>query len=200
MTEGYSLSDLAAVTNEGGLGGNSAWILIILFFLVFGGNNWGRNGEFGQFATAASQSEILLGQQFQGLDNKIDRIGNGIADLGYALTNNIHASQDVVAGAVVNEGRTTQNMLSAYQLDSQKNVDALRYDMSNFACAINQNIDNKFAALEKAQLEQTIAAQANQINQLALAQQMAGVVKYPMASTYAMLNNPFCSCGNGCCN
>lgn len=40
-----------------------------------------------------------------------------------------------------------------------------------------------FAELQKGQLEQTIAAQAQRINQLELAQQMCGVVRYPM--TYA---------------
>ena len=42
MTEGYSLSDIAAVNGGNGMfGGNSSWVLIILFALIFG---WGANG------------------------------------------------------------------------------------------------------------------------------------------------------------
>jgi len=36
----------------------------------------------------------------------------------------------------------------------------------------------------------------NQINQLQMQQAMAGVVRYPNASTYYAGTNPFCSCGN----
>lgn len=186
-TSNYSLSDLATATNGGMCGGNSLWILIILFVLL--GNNGFNRGDYGQFATSASQQDILFSSKFSALDNKIDRLGNGLADLGYALTNNIHNAQDVVAGAVVTEGRATQGLISD-----------VRYDMANFANAINSNIDNKFAMLEKNQLQAQINAQAQEINQLYLAQQMCGVVRYPNGMTYNAGTSPFCNCGNGCCN
>lgn len=188
MENGFSLSDISAVMGRDGFE-NGSWILIILFVLILGNNGFGRVGDYGQFATSASQQEILFGQQFQNIDNKIDRIGNGIADLGYALTNNIHNAQDVVAGAVVNEGRNTQGMISD-----------VRYDMANFACAINSNIDSKFAQLEKNQMQSQIDAQAREINQLYIAQQMCGVVRYPNGMMYNAGTSPFCNCGNGCCN
>lgn len=200
--ENYSLSDIAAASGGEGCG-NSAWILIILFALIFGfgGNGFGnRQGEFGQFATAASQSEILIGQQFQTLNQAVNKVGDGLASLGYSQLQQMSNDTASINGNVVNEGRAIQTQLANCCCENQRNIDSVRYDMANFAAQINSNIDNKFAALEKAQLEQTIAAQQNQINQLSMAQQMAGVVKYPMASTYAMLNNPFCSCGGGCCN
>lgn len=64
--------------------------------------------------------------------------------------------------------------------------------------AVNANINEKFAALEKNQLEQTIAAQQNQINQLNLQAQMCGVVRYPNATTYSAGGNPFFGAGCGC--
>ena len=104
MENGYSLSDLRAVTGDGfGMGSGGLLILIVLFLLFGGGFN--RGGEFGQYATAASQQEILFGQQFQGLDNKIDKIGNGIADLGYANQSLINNAQTVLGSAIVSEGR-----------------------------------------------------------------------------------------------
>lgn len=177
MDNNYSLTDLAAVTNGGGMfgGGGNWFVIIILLFLMMGGN-WGRNaGDYGQYATAASQQDILFSSKFQALDNKIDRIGNGIADATYALNN-----------AVVGEGRGIQTQ-----------VGQVRYDMATAAASINANIDNKFAALEKAQLQQTITAQQNQINALNLAQQLCGVVRYPNVMAYNAGTSPFC--GGGCC-
>lgn len=53
-----SLSDIAAVTGNENLGGSGFWIFaLILIFAMMGGGfgGWNRQGEFGQYATAASQ-------------------------------------------------------------------------------------------------------------------------------------------------
>lgn len=79
--DNYSLSDLAAVTRDtdGAFGGNAWWVILLFLFWGFNGNNWGnRQGEYGQYATAASQQEILFGQQFGQLNDRLTNIGNGI--------------------------------------------------------------------------------------------------------------------------
>lgn len=173
-----SLADIAAVTGGGnnGFGNNGLWLFAILA-LMGGGFGWGnRNygGDFGQYATAASQQEILFGQQFNRLEAKGDNIANGIADATYALNNAINT-----VGS---------------------KVDANKYEAALGFASVNANIDNKFAALERTQLEQRIADQAGQIQQLQLQAAMCGVVRYPLASTYTVGGNPFCNCGNGCGN
>lgn len=222
----YSLADLMSVIgNNGNCGGSSLW-LIIFFVIIFGGGSYGWNnrsgngygtGEFGQFATAASQNEILLGQKFSDLDNKIDRgftsIGNGISDATYALNNSIkdtaYATTNAVkdtayatGAAVANEGRNIQMQLAQCCCDNKQATAQVRYDMANFAASINSNIDNKFAALEKSQLEQQIAAQAQQISQLQMQASLCGI---PRISTYAWGTYPYtappvpscgCNCGN----
>lgn len=115
MTDNLSLSDIAAVTNNDGFGGNNSWFLILIFLLVFG-NGWNRGtGEFGQYATAASQQEILFNQQFSNLDNKMDRgftsLGNGISDATFALNNTIVNGNNNVAGTVIAEGRAISDKL-----------------------------------------------------------------------------------------
>lgn len=121
MDSTYSLSDIAAVSNGEGFGGNSAWVLILLFAMIFGGGGFGFGnravGDYGQFA--ASQQEILFGQQFQNLDNKADRLGNGIADSTFALNNSIKDG---------NYG--TQAAIKDCCCTTQRNTDALRYDMA----------------------------------------------------------------------
>lgn len=172
-----SLADIAAVTrdNDGWGGGNGLWLFAILALMGGGFGGWNRTGDYGQFATAASQQEILFGQRFSELDNKMDRgftsIGNGISDATYALNNAINT-----VGS---------------------KVDANKYEAALGFASVNANIDNKFAALERTQLEQRIADQAGQINQLQLQAALCNVVRYPNGYTYNAGNGPFCNCG-GC--
>lgn len=161
---------------------------------MFGGNNFfGGRGEFGQYATAASQQEILFGQQFQGIENRIDRIGNGIADATFALNN-----------AITTEGRNINGMLTNGFADMQKcccetqrGIDGIKYEGAINTAAINANIDAKFAALEKGQLEQRLAAQDDQIRQLQLNAAMCGVVRYPNSMAYCAGPYPFTPCCGG---
>lgn len=77
----FSLADVKAVTDRDGDGWGGSWMWIIIIFLfAFMGNGWNRNGDYGQYATAASQQEILFGQQFGQLNDRLTNIGNGICD------------------------------------------------------------------------------------------------------------------------
>ena len=191
MTEGYSLSDIAAVNGGNGMFcGNSSWVLIILFALIFGwgGNGLGRCNDFGQYATASSQTEILLGQQFQNLDNKIDRIGNGIADATFALNNSIKDGN-----------YATQNIIKDCFCANQKNIDSVRFDMSNYASAIQATDTANTQKILDVLAQNKIEALQGRINQLELQNAMCGVVRYPNGITYNAGTSPFCACNNGCC-
>ena len=193
-----SLADIAAVTrdNDGWGGNNGLWLFAILALMGGGGFGWGnRNGDFGQYATAASQTEILLGQQFQGLtntvnsqaqalDNKIDRIGNGIADATFALNN-----------SVTGEGRAIQMQLAQCCCDNKSATAQVRYDMANFAAATQQAIHAEGEATRNMLQQNKIESLQGQINQLQMQAAMCGVVRYPMATTYTSGGNPFCGCG-----
>lgn len=129
--ENYTLSDIAAATGDGFGNGNNGWIMIMLFALIFGGGgfrNYGNHGGgYGDFATAASQQEILFGQRFAELDNKIDRIGNGIADATFALNN-----------SVTNEGRAVLGKLADCCCENLRASDAIKFDMANYAAALGR--------------------------------------------------------------
>lgn len=178
--ENYSLSDIAAATNnENGFGGTSAWVLIILFALIFGNGGFGVNGArdgYGQFATAASQQDILFSSKFSDLDNKIDRVGNGIADATFALNNSI---KDCCC-------------------ENQRNTDALRYDMSQMFATVNATTTAQTQKILDTMASNKIADLQNQINMLQMQNMMCGVVKYPMMSAYNSGANPFCGGGCGC--
>lgn len=200
---GYTLSDISAVTNgmNGLGGGNSLVTLLLLFALISGNGLFGARGDYGQFATAASQQEILFGQQFQNIDNKIDRLGNGIADATFALNNSIKDGNAMVAGRVVDEGRAMQAQLADCCCTTQRNIDSVRFDMSNYACQIQATDTANTQKILDAIAQNKIETLQGRINQLELQSAMCGVVRYPNTMAYDAGRSPFCNCGGcGCGN
>ena len=194
--DNYSLSDLAAVTKDADGWGGGAWWIIILFLFVFmgGGGGWGnRQGELGTYATAASQQEILFGQQFGQLNDRLTNIGSGICNLGYEMQGNI--------GQLGKEMALAQNGTNMTIMQSANGIQA---QLAECCCTtqraidgVNANMEAKFAALEKSQLEQRIAEQSARIASLEMDNRMYGVVRYPNGYAYNAGPSPFCACG-GC--
>lgn len=195
-----SLSDIAAVTrgnDNDGWGNGGAWWIIILFLFVFmGGGFWGnRNGDYGQYATAATQQEILFGQQFGQINDRLTNLGNGICSLGYDMQGNIcqlgkemALSQNGTNMTIMQNANSIQAQLAQCCCDTQRAIDG-----------VNANIEAKFAALEKSALEQRIAEQSARIASLEMDNRMYGVVRYPNGYTYNAGASPFCGCNSGCC-
>lgn len=195
-----SLSDIAAVTrgnDNDGWGNGGAWWIIILFLFVFmGGGFWGnRNGDYGQYATAATQQEILFGQQFGQINDRLTNLGNGICSLGYDMQGNIGQlgkemalAQNGTNMTIMQNANSIQAQLAQCCCDTQRAIDG-----------VNANIEAKFAALEKSALEQRIAEQSARIASLEMDNRMYGVVRYPNGYTYNAGASPFCGCNSGCC-
>mgnify|MGYP002764756586 CR=1 FL=1 len=190
--DNYSLSDLAAVTKDADGWGGGAWWIIILFLFVFMGGGWGnRQGEFGQYATAASQQDILFGQHFGRIDDRLTNIGNGICNLGYEMQGSI--------GQLGKEMALAQNGTNMTIMQSANGIQA---QLAECCCTtqraidgVNANMEAKFAALEKSQLEQRIAEQSARIASLEMDNRMYGVVRYPNGYAYNAGPSPFCACG-----
>ncbi len=196
--ENFSLSDIAAATRgNDGEGFGSGWFLIVVLFLFmfgFGGNGWNRQSDYGQYATAASQQEILYGQQFGQINDRLTNLGNGVCSLGYEMQGGIGQlgkemalAQNGTNMALMQTGNAIQGQLAECCCNTQRAIDG-----------VNANIDAKFAALEKAQLEQRIAQLEQANNQLFVREQMYGVVRYPNGYSYNAGPSPFCN--GGCCN
>jgi hypothetical protein len=90
-SNGYSLSDIAAVSRNGGDegwgGGNGAWWLIVLFLFAFNGNGWGWSGnrEGGGAAPGTVREEVAYGFDMNGLENGVRGIQQGLCDGFYAM-------------------------------------------------------------------------------------------------------------------
>ncbi len=198
MTD-YSLSDVASVVrgndyDNNGFGGGAWWIIVLFLFAFMGNGFYGNRSTNGEPVTEAG---LCSAMNFNDLQNAVGRlsdmtkeqtsiISNGICDLGYKMQSDIGGlGRDVALG----QAGISQQIC--------KNSGDIKYDMAMGFAAVNKNVDDKFAQMEKYQRDQTIAAQAARINQLELAQQMANVVRYPTSYAYSAGPSPFCG---GCCN
>lgn len=196
MMENMSPADIKAVTGSDGDGWGGAWWIIILFLFVFMGGGWGMNrqSDFGQYATAASQQEILFGQQFGQINDRLTNLGNGICNLGYEVQGNIGQLGKEVALAqngtnmtVMQTGNDIQRQLAECCCATQRAIDG-----------VNANIEAKFAALEKGRLEERISQLEQANNQLYIKEQLNGVVRYPTGYSYNAGPSPFCNGTSGC--
>ena len=130
----YSLADIRAATEgdrDDGFGGGAWWIIILFLFVFMGGGNlWGnRQSDYGQYAMAASQQEILYGQQFQGLNSALQRISDGTCNSTYALNN-----------AITGEGRNVQMQLADCCCKTQTAIANLAAQTDRQTCAITTAI------------------------------------------------------------
>lgn len=196
MEGGLTTGDLALMDrNDGWGGGNSfMWIFALLILANGGIGGWGNRGDYGSFATAASQQEILFGQQFSNLDNKMDRgftsIGNGIADATFALNNGIKDAQYNVSGTIVSEGRALQGQLAQCCCDNKTLQLQNKYELAK---AIHDEGEATRALIQQNKIETL----QGRVSQLEMQNAMCGIVRYPMATTYTSGSNPFCGCGCG---
>ena len=81
---GYSLSDIAAVSGNGGNGngffGDGGWWIILLFlFAGWGNNGWGGNGG------GSVREEVAYGFDINNLENGVRGIQQGLCDGFYAM-------------------------------------------------------------------------------------------------------------------
>ena len=74
-------------------------------------------------------------------------------------------------------------------------IDGVNYNNAMNTAAINENTTAQVQKILDAITGNRMADMQNQINQLQLQQAVAGVVRYPLATTYTSGANPFCACG-----
>lgn len=196
---------MADTTIDSGMGMFGFLILALLFLGNGGGFGWGGGNN------NAIQNDINRGFDAQNLQAQtrdiLSAVTSGTAQTISASTQNaanaINAIKDGNAG-IIREFGNVETALSALSgKQSECCCNTLRaIDANTYAGAINT------ADINKTTVEQTqkildaitgnrIAEMQNEINQLRLASNFAGVVKYPMSTTYGAGVSPFCNCGYG---
>ena len=208
--DSMSLSDIAAVTRNSNdeTGWGSGWFLIVVLFLFmfgFGNNGWDRQGEFGQYATAASQQEILFGQQFGQMNDRLTNIGNGICNLGYEMQGNIGQLGKEVALAqagtnttIMQTGNSIQGQIAQCCCDNRLATANLSAQMDRQTCDITTAIHAEGEATRALMQANELQALRDKVASLEMDNRMCGVVRYPNGLTYSAGSSPFCGCNSGC--
>lgn len=204
----FSLSDLKAALgdNNGAFGGGGLLFVVILFlfFVMFGGG-WGNNqrGELDRYATAASQQEILFGQQFGQVNDRLTNIGNGICNLGYEMQGGFgQLGKEVALGqsnlnqTIMGTGNALSRQLSDCCCENRLAVANLGAQMDRQTCEITTAIKAEAAATRAMLQEDTIQRLRDQVADLRMDNRMQGVVRYPNGYSYNAGPSPFCG---GCC-
>lgn len=205
----YSLSDLRAVMgdNNGTFGGGGLLLVVILFlfFVMFRGGWGGNQGDYGQHATAATQQEILYGQHFGQINDRLTNLGNGICNLGYDMQGSIgQLGKEIALGqsgltqTVMGTGNDLSRQLGDCCCEQRLGIANLGAQMDRQTCDITTAIKAEGAATRALLQENTIQALRDQINDLRMDNRMAGVVRYPNGLAYNAGPSPFCGCCGNC--
>lgn len=161
---GLSASDVALLTgqnnNDGFMGGNGAWWIIILFLFAFcgWGGNWGNGGSNG----SGLGNDYALITDNATLERKIDGVYSGICDSTFALNNALSqgfasAQNTMTQGfAGLNTGMVTQgyenriatqgvqNALQSCCCDIREGIAGVNYNMAMNGNAIQNAVQTGF--------------------------------------------------------
>ena len=207
--DGLTASDVALMNRDGNEFGNGwggmIWLFAILA-MMGGGFNWG-GGANQQYAT---RDQVQNGFDTQNLQAQTrDIMGAVTAGTAQAVATTNQVYHDVVgyvgdkydelqrdiAGLAIGQAN-----LLAHQNDCcgslMRQLMQNNYDAAMRDAATNANIIAQAQGIKDMFMGDKMAAMQNRINQLELANQLQGVVRYPNGWTYNAGNSPFC----GGCN
>ena len=114
--------------------------------------------------------------------------GNALSDKYSELARDISSLAVGQANMLAQESQCCCQTLRA--------IDGVNYANAMNTAAINANTTEQTQKILDAIAGNRMADMQNQINQLQLQQAVAGVIRYPSASTYYAGTNPFCACGS----
>lgn len=207
-----------------GFGGNSFMYIFALILLIglFGGGGFGGFGNNG-FANAIGYENLATSNEVQrGFDNQnsmanqrdiLAAVNSGTAQSVAATNQTFHDTLGIIqnrydelardiSGLAVGQAQALANQ-NACCCDTKMLIQQNNYDGAMRDAATNANFTAQIQSVKDMIAQDKIEALQSQVNQLQLAQAVAGVVRYPTATTYATNCNPFFGsygCGCGCNN
>ena len=139
MDSNYSLADIRAATqDDNGYGGQGSWFWIVVLFLFmfgFGRNGWGNDANNG----ALTRAEMTDGFNNQSILNKLNGIENGLCQGFYAQNNTALQGFSTIGNQIM------QNQFAMKECccETNRNIDAVRYENSKNTCEITTAIHNE---------------------------------------------------------
>ena len=140
--------------NNGFFGDSWAWIIILL--LIFG---WGGNGNgFSGFGGGGFNGEVQRGFDNSTVIGKLDRLGDGIASLGYDQLAQMNGIQQTLCQGfnginttVLQSANTLQAQFADCCCTTQRAIDGVNYNLATQACDIKHVMsDNTRDIIENA--------------------------------------------------
>lgn len=137
-----SPADAMLLGQNNGFGNNGSWIWVLLLAFLWGGNGYGFGNRGGYGMTSdfidgsATRAAVNSGFQYNQLDNGIRGIQNGLCDGFYAVNSSLKDGFYGTQGAVKDCCCTLRSELADCCCSLNRNVDALRYDMSKGFCDV----------------------------------------------------------------
>ena len=134
MENGLSVADaLALDKSDCEFGGNGAWMMMFLFFLLaWGGNGFGGWGNGNAAQGALTRGELCQDMNFQSLENDVRGVQSGLCDGFYAMNTGMLNGFYGVNNAI------QQAQFAAQQCccETNRNIDAVRYENAKNTCDI----------------------------------------------------------------
>ena len=209
---GLSAADVALLNNDGMGGWNGMiWLFAILALMGGGFGGWGNNN----FANAIGYENLATSNEVQrGFDNQnsmanqreiLSAVNAGTAQSVAATNQTFHDTLGIIqnrydelardiSGLAVGQAQSLANQ-NACCCETKMLIQQNNYDGAIRDAQTNANFTAQIQSVKDMIAQDKIESLQNQVNQLQLAQAVAGVVRYPMQSTYCSGANPFCGCG-----
>ena len=187
------------VMGDGFGGSGFIWAFLIFALLMGNGGFFGGNGNTN--ALSADMQRGFDNQNSMANQREILSATNGVyhdvvATLGDKYTELARDIAGVNAG--VSQAIANQCQLNGdLKLQMSEGFGQNRYDNAMNTASINAVTTMQTQKILDAIAQNKIEALQGKVNQLELQNVMAGVVRYPLASTYNAGGSPFCNCGGG---
>ena len=139
MNEGLTASDVLALTrnnNEDSMWNNPFIYLVWLAVLGNGGLFGNRGVGDAAVQGAITRSDLFEGFNTQDINNQLRGITNGLCDGFYAINNGLKDGFYGIKGALAENRFAAQNCCC----ETNRNIDAVRYEGSQNTCAITNAI------------------------------------------------------------
>ena len=197
MTDGVSLADIAAVTDNKddmfGSAGGGMWIFALLILLLIGGGGF-FGGNRNVNVEPVTEAGLCNAMNFNNLENSVGRLNDNLTNTYIGLQNGMCQ----MGYETLKNFGTTQNQIAQCCCETQRAIDGVNYNGAINTAAINANTTAQTQKVLDAIQQNKIESLQAQVNQLQLQSAMCGVVRYPNATTYTSGVSPFWN--QSCCN
>ena len=214
MDNGLSAADVALLNNGGGMwgdGGAFMWIFALLILANGGFGGFGNNS----FANAIGYENLATSNEVQrGFDNQnslanereiLSAVNAGTAQSVAATNQTFHDTLGIIqnrydelsrdiSGLAVGQAQMLANQ-NACCCETKQMIMQNNYDSAMRDAATNANFTAQIQSVKDMIAQNKIESLQSQVNALTLQTELAGVVRYPNNTMYAVPSPCFCGFG-----